>query len=86
MINATIEVRMTSSRLPGKPLMKAAGLTMLEILIARLSQSKYIQNIIVATTTNKQDDPIFKYCIDNNICFYRGSESNVLERVCHAAE
>lgn len=86
MINATVEVRMTSSRLPGKPLMKAGGMTMLEILIERLSQSKHIQNIIVATTINKQDDPIIDYCIENNICFYRGSENNVLERVCHAAE
>jgi spore coat polysaccharide biosynthesis protein SpsF len=86
MINATVEVRMTSSRLPGKPLMKAGGMTMLEILIERLSQSKHIQNIIVATTINKQDDPIIDYCIENNICYYRGSENNVLERVCHAAE
>jgi spore coat polysaccharide biosynthesis protein SpsF len=85
MINATVEVRMTSSRLPGKPLMKAAGKTMLEILITRLSQSKHIQSIIVATTINKQDDPIIDYCIENNICYYRGSENNVLERVYNAA-
>jgi spore coat polysaccharide biosynthesis protein SpsF len=86
MINATIEVRMTSSRLPGKPLMLAGGITMLEILIRRLSQSRFIEKIIVATTTNKQDNPIIEFCIANNLPYYRGSEHNVLERVYAAAK
>jgi len=86
MINATIEVRMTSTRLPGKPLMLAGGITMLEILIRRLSQSRFIEKIIVATTTNKQDDPIIEFCIANNLPYFRGSEHNVLERVYAAAK
>ena len=59
---------------------------MLEILVRRLSNSNYIENIIVATTINKQDDPIVDFCKDNGILFYRGSEHNVLARVCEAAE
>lgn len=86
MINATIEVRMTSSRLPGKPMMLAAGIPMLEILIKRLSQSRFLDKIIVATTTNKQDDAIIDFCVANNYPFFRGSEHNVLERVYHAAK
>ncbi len=85
MINATVEVRMTSSRLPGKPLMKAAGITLLEILVKRLSQSKYIDNIIIATTINKQDDPIVELCEEKGYLYFRGSENNVLERVYHAS-
>jgi spore coat polysaccharide biosynthesis protein SpsF len=85
MINATVEVRMTSSRLPGKPLMKAGGITLLEILVKRLSQSKYIDNIIIATTINKQDDPIVELCKEKGYLFFRGSENNVLERVYQAA-
>ena len=77
---------MTSSRLPGKIMMTAGGLSMLEILVRRLSNSNYIENIIVATTINKQDDPIVDFCKDNGILFYRGSEHNVLARVCEAAE
>ena len=84
MINATIEVRMTSSRLPGKVMMKAGNSTLLDILIKRLSRSKYLENIIVATTINPQDDIIENYCKDNNIKCYRGSENNVLERVYNA--
>ncbi len=45
MINATVEVRMTSSRLPGKPLMLVQGKTMLEILVMRLSKSTLINKI-----------------------------------------
>lgn len=85
MINATIEVRMTSSRLRGKPLMEVSGLPLIEVLIRRLKQSKYIDNIIVATTTNKEDDPIIKFCEANDLLFFRGSENNVLERVRLAA-
>lgn len=86
MINATIEVRMTSSRLPGKPMMKASGLSMLEILIKRLSCSKYIDNLIVATTVNHQDDEIANYCLANSVNCYRGSENNVLQRVYDAGK
>ncbi len=85
MINATVEVRMTSSRLPGKPLMKAGGITMLEILVKRLSQSNYIDNIIIATTINKQDDPIVELCQEKGYLYFRGSENNVLERVYQAS-
>jgi spore coat polysaccharide biosynthesis protein SpsF len=86
MINATIEVRMTSSRLPGKVMLPASGLSMLEILIKRISCSKYIDNIIVATTVNQQDDPIIRYCQTNEIKYFRGSEENVLERVYNAGK
>tara|TARA_B110001450_G_C17506665_1_gene434653 strand:- start:2 stop:751 length:750 start_codon:yes stop_codon:yes gene_type:complete len=86
MINATVEVRMTSSRLPGKPLMLVQGKTMLEILVMRLSKSTLINKIIIATTTNIEDDPIIDLCKKNNFLYYRGSENNVLERVSNAAK
>jgi len=86
MINATVEVRMTSSRLRGKPLMVAQDHSMLELLVKRLSNSSYINKIIIATTTNGEDDPIIALCEQNGWPYYRGSEQNVLERVYGAAE
>jgi spore coat polysaccharide biosynthesis protein SpsF len=86
MINATVEVRMTSSRLRGKPLMMAQDHSLLELLVMRLSKSKHINNIIIATTTNTEDDPIIALCEQKGWLYYRGSEQNVLERVCGAAE
>lgn len=85
-IVATIEARMTSSRLPGKVLMTAAGRPMLEILIERLRRSQRIHQIVVATTTNKTDDPIQTLTRKMKIGCFRGSEHDVLARVLGAAQ
>ena len=56
-----IEARMTSSRLPGKVLKTVDGKPMLKFLIDRLRTIKSIDEIIIATTINKEDDPIVKF-------------------------
>ncbi|APF27311.1 cytidylyltransferase family protein [Clostridium sporogenes] len=85
-IVATIEARMTSSRLPGKVLMDFCGKPNLQHIVERLKRSKYIDEVVVATTTNKEDDPIIELC--KKICckYYRGSEEDVLLRVVEAAK
>lgn len=75
---------MTSSRLPGKVLMKAGGKPLLQILIERLQLAQSLDSIVVATTTNDTDLPIVELCHKLGISFFRGSEENVLERVCGA--
>ena len=84
-IVSIIEARMTSSRLPGKVLLKAANKPMLYHLISRLKQVKKINEIVIATTINIEDDKIINFAKRNNIKFFRGSENNVLERVYYAA-
>lgn len=84
-IVASIEARMTSSRLPGKVLMQAInGMSMLEFMIHRVKKSQLIDQIIVATTINSKDDPILKVCKKLSINYYRGSEDDVLLRVLNA--
>ncbi len=83
---ATIEARMTSSRLPGKGMMKAGGKPLLQILIERLQRSAYIDEIVMATTTNAQDESIVELCEQLGVSVFRGSEHNVLARVCGALE
>jgi len=80
-INVSIEARMTSTRLPGKVMMPINGKINLAIMIDRIKKSKLIDNIIVATTINPQDDEIVHWCKKNNIDYFRGSENNVYERV-----
>jgi spore coat polysaccharide biosynthesis protein SpsF len=82
---ATIEARMTSTRLPGKPLLKAAGKAMLEHLVCRLATLNSIDQIVLATTTNDQDMPLVKLANDLGISHFRGSEENVMQRVIDAA-
>jgi len=83
---AIIQARMSSTRLPGKVLMKFGNETILDLIIKRLSFSKQINEIVVATTFNKLDDIIVKHCESRNIKFTRGSETNVLERFFEAAK
>jgi spore coat polysaccharide biosynthesis protein SpsF len=85
-IVATIEARMTSSRLPGKVLMTAGGVPMLEHLVTRLKAVASIQTIVLATTVNKADDPLIEFSKQENINYYRGSEDDVMLRVIEAAE
>ncbi len=83
-IIATIEARMTSSRLPGKVLMQAAGKPLLEVLLQRLRKTPGIDGIVVATTTNDTDDPIVALGDRMGVDVFRGSEDDVLGRVCGA--
>lgn len=83
---AIIEARMTSSRLPGKVLMKAAGKSMLEHMINRVRNVSRIDEIVVATTTNQTDDPIEALAKLLGVSYFRGSEDNVMERVLDAGK
>ena len=83
---ATIEARMTSSRLPGKVLMEYCGKTNLEHIVTRLKRSRLLDEVVVATTVNKTDDPIVALCEKIGCRYYRGSEEDVLLRVLEAAQ
>lgn len=85
-IVATIEARMSSSRLPGKVLLNAAGKPMLEHLVNRLRNVPSIEEIVLATTFNKMDDQLELFANKMAISCYRGSENDVMSRVIGAAE
>jgi spore coat polysaccharide biosynthesis protein SpsF len=86
MIGAIVQVRMGSTRLPGKVMMEAAGKPLLGHLLERLSYSRFLENTIVATTTNKRDDIIADFCSSMSAIVYRGSEEDVLDRYYQAAK
>lgn len=85
-ICATIEARMTSSRLPGKVLMDFCGKPNLQHIVERIKRSKYIDEVVVATTVNKEDDSIVELCKEIGCKYFRGSENDVLLRVLEAAK
>jgi spore coat polysaccharide biosynthesis protein SpsF len=82
---ATIEARMTSSRLPGKVLAPLGGKPALEVMVERLRKIPSIREIVVATTSNKTDDPVQDLAERLGVGFWRGSEDDVLQRVLDAA-
>ena len=85
-IVAIVASRMTSTRLPGKILKEMAGKPALVHLIERLSRSKYLQEIVIATTTNGTDDLVVETAQREDVNYYRGSEMDVLARTVEAAE
>jgi len=84
-IGCIIEARTTSKRLPNKVLLPVLGKPILYWLINRIKKIKEIDEIILATTTNKTDDVLVNFAKKNNIKFFRGSEENVVSRVFKAA-
>ncbi len=83
---ATIEGRMTSTRLPGKILMPLAGKPVMAHMIDRHRRSKYTDEIVVATTTNTADDPVVALCKEMGCSYFRGSEDDVLGRIVGAGK
>lgn len=83
---ATIEGRMTSTRLPGKILMPLAGKPVMAHMIERHRRSKHTDEVVVATTTNATDDPVAALCEKMNCPCFRGSEDDVLGRIVGAGK
>ncbi len=80
-VGIIVQARSGSTRLPGKIFKElAAGETVLSYLLARLSTCKLVDCIIVATTTNPQDNSLVEWLKANHYHFYRGDEENCLDR------
>lgn len=77
---AILQARMGSSRLPGKVLKTVHGKAILDHLIDRISPAKMIDEIIVATTNNPEDDAIEVWGKEKGVKVFRGSDWDVLER------
>ena len=83
---AIIEARMTSTRLPGKVLKPILGRPTLELLVERLRRVLRLDQVIVATTVNRTDDPVEALARKIGAGCFRGSEEDVLDRVLKAAQ
>jgi len=86
MLTAVIQARMGSTRLPGKVLKTIGDRPMLECVVNQVSNSKKIDHIILCTSTNKSDLDIIDLARSLDIQFFRGSDSDVLDRYYRCAE
>lgn len=86
MITAIFQVRTGSTRLPGKVLIDIEDKPLLQHVIERVRRSKYIDDIILATTINPKDSAIINFAQKNRVKFYTGSEDDVLDRVYQCAK
>ena len=61
-IIAIVQARMGSTRLPNKVMLKVGkDLTMIEALLLRLSRSKKVDKIVLATSTDIQNQTLVNY-------------------------
>ncbi len=77
---AVIQARMLSSRLRGKSLMAVGGKPLLVRVIRRVRAMDFIDDIIVATSTDLADDPIEAMMRQMGIRVFRGDRADVLDR------
>lgn len=75
-----IQARMGATRLPGKVLMKVMQKPLLAYEVERVKRAKKIDTIVIATTTNNEDDAIEEFAKSVGVKCFRGSEEDVLDR------
>lgn len=80
-----IQARMGSTRLPGKVLLPLLDRTVLDWVVYRARQSRLLDTIVIATTTDPRDDALAEHCAQRGWACFRGSEEDVLDRYYQAA-
>ena len=74
------QARFGSSRLPGKVLEPIGGTPMLRWSLDRLAAASTIDRVVLATTTERSDDPVARLAEDLGFEVVRGSVFDVLDR------
>lgn len=85
-IPAIIQATSPSALFPGKSLVEVAGKTVLEHIVERLGNAECVGDIILATSTLDADDTLAAEAKRLKIKVYRGSDADVISRLCGAAE
>lgn len=80
-----VQARTGSTRLPGKVLLPLAGGPLLLRMLDRVRAIRTPVTIIVATTTEPDDDPVERLACDHGYLCYRGHATDLLDRHYQAA-
>ncbi|MBV9493793.1 MAG: glycosyltransferase family protein [Acidobacteria bacterium] len=77
---AVIQARIASTRLPGKVLKPLAGEPLLARMLERVQVATELDDVVVATTTNPEDDAIRTLCAELDVPCFRGHPTDLLDR------
>jgi glutamate-1-semialdehyde 2,1-aminomutase len=83
---AIVQARRGSIRLPNKVMKLIIGIPMIEILLKRLSKSKLVDQIILATSSDLKNKILVNHVEQMGFYCTQGSELDVLDRYVKAAE
>jgi Cytidylyltransferase. len=75
-----VQARLGSERLPKKVIKTILNQNMIFYTLNRLKKSKYIDEIVLATTIEKKDDLLANLVKNRGFEVFRGDENNVLKR------
>lgn len=81
-----IQARMAASRLPGKVLKQLGDKPVLAWMMVRARRAKLIDEVVVATTKESDDDVIVEFCEGQDFPYFRGSMHDVLDRYYQTAK
>ncbi len=84
-----IQARTSSTRLPAKVLKTLpfeSNITVLEQVVRRAKCSDMAHEVIIATTTDKEDDAILEIAEKEKVKYFRGSVEDVLSRYYFSAK
>ena len=82
---AILQARCSSTRLPNKILKEIMGKAMIQHQLERVNRCKYIDQLVVATSTEQSDSKLEELCVKLNTSIYRGNLNNVLDRFYQTA-
>ncbi len=77
--------RLKSTRLPKKLLLKINEVEIIRWMIKRVKINQSINDIVICTSTNAEDNPLEEIAKSEDIKCFRGSEEDVIDRLYRAA-
>src|SRR4051812_5039314 len=75
---------MGSTRFPGKVMQRVKGVPLIELLLGRLSESKFVDRIVLATSKNDNNQPLVDCVRALGFDVFQGDEADVLDRYYQA--
>ena len=81
-----VQARLGSTRLPRKVLKKINGKTLIEIIYARLSKTKFVDQIIFSIPNTKENNELEAFLRKKKFLYFRGDENDVLSRYYQTAK
>jgi spore coat polysaccharide biosynthesis protein SpsF len=76
---------MASARCPGKALAPLAGRPLLQVLLERMCTAQGVDGVVLATSTNAENDPLAAVADRSGVPVFRGDEDDVLRRYLDCA-
>lgn len=84
--NIQIQVRLNSTRLPGKVMYDLCGRRIIEWVVDRTCDANNPDRIVLAIGDRPENEAITKWCERNNVSFHCGPEDNLLIRHLETAK